>query len=187
MLALPATRSRLRRTLTATLGCVTAAVLLAVVPAGTAHAASSTTCTGTSHVTYSPGLTLTPQTVTTTETDTYTSCTSTDSTLTSGAIPTATYPLPNASCLDLRLPQGSSPLPLDWNNGQSSTATLTYELTSTAGVLQVIGTGTITSGEFTGATAVLTWIYALVNPLQCLAPGGLTTHNGTLIAQITGL
>lgn len=73
-----------------------------------------------------------------------------------------------------------------WNNDQTSVASLTFELTSTAGIVQNTGTGTIVAGEFTGATAAIAWIYVLVNPLQCLA-GGMTVQNGTIIAQITGI
>jgi len=64
---------------------------------------------------------------------------------------------------------------------------LTYELTVAGGILQEVGTGTVTAGEFEGATATLTWAYAVVNSLQCLASGGLTTQDGTVTAEITGL
>jgi hypothetical protein len=167
----------------AALACALAAALV-VAPAGAAHAAaSSTTCTGPSHVTFSPGLTLTPQTVAYTEADSLT-CTSTDTTLTSGVLPTYTASVPNASCDDVILP-GSGPTYVRWNNGQYSVATLTYALTATGGTVQETGTGTITAGEYTGTTAVFAWAY-LSDPLQCLAPGGLTVQNGIVTAQITG-
>ncbi|ROO87671.1 hypothetical protein EDD29_5298 [Actinocorallia herbida] len=56
-----------------------------------------------------------------------------------------------------------------------------------AALLQNTAVGTVTAGEFTGATAVITWIYPLANPLQCLMPGGLTVQDGTIAVQITGL
>ncbi|WP_437686095.1 hypothetical protein [Sorangium sp. So ce176] len=158
--------------------------VLAAVPASAA--ASSTICTGSSHATYNPGLTLTPQTVSVTETDVYSSCTSTDPTLTSGSLSLAAFTIPDAACNDLSA-GGSGALTVNWNNGQSSTATLTYELTVTGGILQTVGTGTITAGQFTGATAVFTWVYPIVNPLLCLTPGGLTTHDGIITAVITGV
>ncbi|HWO24311.1 MAG TPA: hypothetical protein VNO30_36455 [Kofleriaceae bacterium] len=150
------------------------------------QAVTSTTCTGTSHVTYTPGLTLTRQSVSVTETDIYSSCTSTDSTLTSGSLGTFTFTLPNAACNDLQT-FGPGDITIFWNNNQSSTATLSFEVTVTGGILQEVGTGTITAGEFTGATATLSWVYAVVNPLLCLVPGGLTTQDGIITAQITGL
>ncbi|WP_131740974.1 hypothetical protein [Actinomadura roseirufa] len=181
-----ARRTRLTRRAAALAAMVAAAALL---PAPAAHAASSTTCTGTTHVTYTPGLTLTPQTVTVDETDTITSCTSTDSTIT--GINTGgpfSYSVPNAACNYVEAnPAGGGQLTIHWNNGQTSTLTgLVSELTATGGIVQNIATGTVTAGEFTGAAAAITWAYPLVNPLQCLAPGGLTTQNGTILVQITG-
>ncbi|WP_283136101.1 hypothetical protein [Rhizohabitans arisaemae] len=155
-----------------------------------ARAASSTTCTGTSHVTFSPGLTLTPQNVTVTETDTVPSCTSTDPTIT-GIVTGGpfSYPVPGASCNHVELnPAGGGQLVLHWNNGQTSTLTgLLSTLTATGGIVQNTAAGTVTAGQFTGATAVITWAYLLVNPLQCLTPGGLTAQDGTIVLQITGL
>ncbi|WP_018680712.1 hypothetical protein [Actinokineospora enzanensis] len=165
--------------------------LCALLPAPAAHAAvGSVTCTGNSHVTYTPGLTLTPQTVTVQETDTIPSCTSTDPTLTSvitgGPF---SYPAPDAACNYLELnPTGGGTLTIHWNNGQTSTLTgLASTLTATGGIVQNTATGTVTAGEFTGASATIAWIYALVNPLQCLAPGGLTTQDGTILLQINGI
>ncbi|GLW93218.1 hypothetical protein [Actinokineospora globicatena] len=66
-------------------------------------------------------------------------------------------------------------------------AGLASTLTATAGVVQNTASGTVTAGEFTGASATITWIYALVNPLQCLTPGGLTTQDGTILVQIAGI
>ncbi|MEV7013561.1 hypothetical protein [Streptosporangium sp. NPDC051022] len=175
---------RRRRRLPAALLAPLATLAAVLIPAPAAHAAASVTCTGTSHATYSPGLTLTPRNVSSTETSTLSSCTSTDPTLTSGSwFLSAT--IPGASCNDVEVsPDG--PLTVTWNNGNTSTASLTYVLTITGGILQTVGTGTITAGQFTGATAVFTWVYA-VNPLNCLASGGLTIQDGTLAAQITTL
>ncbi|GIG64507.1 hypothetical protein [Phytomonospora endophytica] len=178
-------RARLRRAITTVLGCAVALAVITV-PVTPAHAASTTTCTGTSHVALSPGMTLTPQTVTVTENDALTSCTSTDPTLTSGSLGPFVYSVPNASCNSI-FPLGTGPLLLAWNNGQTSTATLTYTASSTAGIVQQTGVGSIIAGQFTGAAAVVTWIYLLVNPLECLVPGGMTSQNGTILVQITGL
>ncbi|GAA2037610.1 hypothetical protein GCM10009839_43630 [Catenulispora yoronensis] len=167
-----------------------AAILLAagctLLPVPAAHAVDATTCTGTSSVSYSPGLTLTSQTVTLAETDTFTSCTSTDPTIT--GLPTSpyTYPIPNASCNSVQYAAGNTLVP-HWNNGQTSTISgVTYTTTNTAGITQTLGTGTITAGEFTGDIAVISWSYPLVNPLLCLLPGGLASQNGTIIFEVTG-
>lgn len=164
--------------------------LSAVLPVPAAHAAvGSVTCTGSSHVTYTPGLTLTPQTVTVHETDTVPSCTSTDATISSVITAPFSYSVPNASCNSIELnPGGGGTLVVHWNNGQTSTLTgLIGELTATAGIVQNTATGTVTAGEFTGATAVISWVYVLVNPLLCLLPGGLAAQDGTILVQITGV
>jgi hypothetical protein len=164
--------------------------LCALLPTPAAHAAPGTvTCTGSSHVTYTPGLTFTPQTTTVHETTTIPSCTSTDPTITSVITAPYSYPVANASCLDIQLsPGGGGSAVIHWNNGQTSTLTgLVSELTSTGSILQNTATGTVTAGAFTGAAAVITTAYLVVNPLQCLLPGGLTTQNGTILIQITGI
>jgi len=120
------------------------------------------------------------------ENDSAPSCISTDPTITGTIMHPYSYPVTGAACNDVLVMPG--PMGVRWNNGQHSFASsLTFELTSTAGIVQETGTGTITSGEFTGDTAVFTWVYPLVNPLLCLVPGGVTGQNGTLIIQITGV
>ncbi|MFE0023317.1 hypothetical protein, partial [Amycolatopsis sp. NPDC059021] len=75
-----------------------------------------------------------------------------------------------------------------WNNGQTSRIAFNEaEVTVVDGVQQYTGTGTVTSGEFTGDTAVFTWAYLVPSPLDCLAPGGLTSQDGTVVGNITGL
>lgn len=158
-----------------------------LLPASAAHAADSTTCTGTSQLTYSPGLTLSAQDVTFTENDTIPTCTSTDTTLTSASTLTYSYPITGATCDDIEAATNTGELVMHWNNGQTSTLNgLAGEETITDGILQDTATGTVIAGEFDGATAVINWTY-LVNPLSCLSPGGLTTLNGTVLVQITGL
>jgi hypothetical protein len=153
------------------------------IPAGPAAqaAVAAVTCTGTSPITYTPGLTFTARTLTYTETDNFSSCTSSDPALTSGtSTSTTTGPF---SCL--------SPLTIDedpgytvtWNNGQSSTFDLTYTDTIAAGIENVTGTGTVTSGEFTGATGTFVWVYTVPIPLLCLTTG-VTSQSGTLAAAI---
>ena len=168
-------------------GLTVMVAICALLPAQAARAdAGSVTCTGTSDITYSPGLTLTPQNVTVDENDAVPSCTSTDPTVTGMIIHPFSYPITNASCDDLRLdPIGPTGI-LHWDNGQDSTlSSVVSELTVTGGILQETVTATVTAGEFSGGAAVITWAYPLIDPLQCLAPGGLTTQDGTILVQIT--
>ncbi len=165
---------------------IIAGLSAATVAAPPAHAAlSSTTCTGTSDITYQPGLTNTAQTVTYDETDTY-SCGSTDLTLTGGSDFVSVI-LPGASCLALPSLTTSTPLTITWNNGHSTTISLSFTDVIVEGIEQVTGTGPVTSGEFHGANATIAWEYAVPDPLQCATSQGVTTQTGILTAQITGI
>jgi hypothetical protein len=160
-----------------------AAVALPAVPA---HALSATTCTGSSVITYTPGLTNTAQTVTYTETDTFSPCASTDSTLTSGTS-AVTIALPGASCLAAPSLTPDTSYIITWNNGRTSTISLSFTDVIVEGIEQVTGTGAITSGEFAGGNATIVWAYTVPDPLQCATSQGVTTQTGTIVAQITTL
>ena len=153
------------------------------VPAPSAHAASSTTCTGSSAIGYSPGLTNTPQTITYSEAETYSSCTSTDTSLTAGGS-SGNFMLSGASCNNVSIIPPSS-YTISWNNSQSSTMTLTYTDVIIGGIEQVTGVGTVTSGEFTGGAVTIVWLYPVLNPLLCLTSQGVTSQSGTVALQIT--
>jgi hypothetical protein len=45
--------------------------------------------------------------------------------------------------------------------------------------------GTVTSGQFTGGTVTIVWVYPVLNPLLCLTSQGVTSQSGTVAAQIT--
>jgi hypothetical protein len=154
--------------------------------AGTAHAASSTTCVGNSSISYSPGLTFTPQPVQYAETDTFSSCVSTDPSLSSGTS-FAGVTLSSASCLGLPGVFEDPSYTIDWNNGQHSVVALTFTDVIVAGTEQVTGTGTVTSGLFQGGNATIVWLYPVLNPLQCLSSPGVTSQSGPVTAQITTL
>ena len=168
------------RTAMAVLFTLTTSVVAGVAPA---HATATTiTCTGSSPITYSPGLTFTPATSTYTETDAYSSCVSSDPSLTSGsAYATGTG---SFSCLGLPDVITDPGYVVSWNNGQASTFSLTYTDTIVAGVENVTGVGTVISGYLTGATATFVWVYTLPNALACLSPGGATSQNGIVVATI---
>ncbi|HZR52258.1 MAG TPA: hypothetical protein VFB06_22440 [Streptosporangiaceae bacterium] len=163
---------------------ISGAAALVVAPA--AHAAiSSTTCAGSSVITYQPGLTNTAQTVTYTETDTFSPCLSTDITLNSGTS-AVTISLPDASCLAAPSLTTDTPYEIDWNNGSASEISLSFTDAVAEGIEQVTGVGTVTSGKFVGAAVTIVWAYVVPDPLQCLTPQGVTTQVGTITAQIIG-
>ncbi len=157
-----------------------AAVALPAGPAAQA-AVAAVTCTGTSPITYTPGLTVTARTITYTETDDFSSCTSSDPALTSGtSVSTATG---SFSCLSPLTVDEDPGYTITWNNGQTSTFDLTFTDTIAAGIENVTGIGTVTSGEFPGATGTFVWVYTVPNPLLCLTTG-VTSQSGTLVATI---
>ncbi|HEX3482821.1 MAG TPA: hypothetical protein VHT91_47760 [Kofleriaceae bacterium] len=164
------------------LAIVVLAVVGASVSASSAHAASSTTCTGSSAISYSPGLTNTPRTVTYSETETYSSCTSTDTSLTAGST-AGNFTFSGASCNGGGIIPPSS-YTISWNNSQSSTMTLTYTDVIIGGTEQVTGVGTVTSGEFTGGAVTIVWLYPVLNPLLCLTSQGVTSQSGTVLLEI---
>lgn len=155
-----------------------------VLPAGSAQAASSTTCTGTSTITYSPGLTNTPRTVAYTETDTL-GCLSTVLGLTAGLSVTSVS-IPGASCNGAGLTT-DTPYDITWNTGATSEIDLSFTDAVVAGQEQVTGTGPVTSGLFTGGNATIVWVYPLLNPLTCAGAQGVTSQTGVLTAQITSV
>jgi hypothetical protein len=169
------------------LASVAAALLLSSATVLAAPAAGATTvgfadCFGTTHDTYTPGLTFQPQNVYFFAADTYTGCTSSDPTLTAGS---DTF----ADVLTMSCAQpvvvGSFPLVVQWNNRRSSTLSLNATvLSETAGQIVVAATGTVTAGEFSGAAVTAQWTQVAPNPLQCLL-GGVKTAVGTASLQIT--
>jgi hypothetical protein len=135
-------------------------------------------------------MTNTPQTISWTETDTYSSCTSTDTSLTAGSsVLSMTSSGLTCSGGGIVLPTNSDPVDytISWNNSQSSTVTLT----SGSNVL-ILGSeqatllGTVTSGEFTGAAVTLILTYAVLNPLLCGTSQGVTSQSGTAVVEIVG-
>jgi hypothetical protein len=178
-----------RRARAATLTLLTLAAVTTAVALGPAAdaAASSPTCTGTSVIDYTPGLTNTPQTISYTETDTFSSCTSTDPTLTSG-LAIASTSGSGAQCLTATPLEVNTPYDITWNNEQTSHINLDFTDVIVEGVIQVTGTGTVTSGEFTGATIVIAWVYtpSLSDLLACATSGGLTSVTGPFTTEIIG-
>jgi hypothetical protein len=139
------------------------------------------TCAGTQTATFSPGLLLTPQTVTIGLDAVMAPCVSAeDPTLTSGtqSLSFAT----TQSCLDLVPASGTKTY--QWSNGQSSTFTFTAVKSNTGGQYVAVATGTITAGQFVGSTAVEQTTGPAPNLLNCLAPPGITSRFNTVVLEI---
>jgi hypothetical protein len=152
-----------------------AAVLLALMfPAPTATAASiDAECLGTFTRTFSPPVTLTPQTVTVTGTNTYSTCiigstaTGTETaTLTLGCIPVTAGPATVET--------------LTWHDITGGTSTISWSIPTIVGQT-VVYTGTVTAGRHTGdtATKVTSGISYVGSVIACLL--------GTPVSSTTGL
>jgi hypothetical protein len=176
--------SHLRVTL---LTLTVAAVAALGVAAAPASATSLVSCTvGSEHLTLTPGVTNTPQTVTVAFTDTYGSplvpCVSSDPTVTGGTA-VVSFPLPDATCQDpLTTLPGSQVI--TWSNGQRSTFSFETTITEVEGETVSTNTGTITAGEFAGGTAEETIVQGPPNPLACLTPGGARTLDGLMAFEV---
>ncbi|MBS0453171.1 MAG: hypothetical protein JSS14_17890 [Proteobacteria bacterium] len=127
---------------------------------------SVTTCTGSTQPQYSPGLILTPRLTNVTFSETYGSCTSTSQpAIASATVPTVTVQQ-ERSCATLA-DTTADPITqtVTWNTGQTSTFQYTRTVTNVGGVLQVTGTGMVTSGLFQGASVVRSWF--LQTSIRC--------------------
>lgn len=167
-------------------GLVVASLLLSAAGlAPAAQAATNVTCLGTSTITFNPGLTLLTKAVAYNASDSY-NCTSTDPTITSGSnVRQNVLPL---SCLTVaNLFNSANAFTITWSNSQTSTASGTFTVNSVGGTIVVIAQGTVTAGQFTGATAVITWTWPAPNPLACLSTSGVTQLTGVTTVQITSL
>ncbi|MGJ7419992.1 hypothetical protein AB9128_29530 [Streptomyces cinereoruber] len=176
----PAPRAPWRRRtacLPAALAVICASPLLAT-PAQAAPL--DLTCTGSQTLYYSPGLTLTPQNVTVSGGGTFTCTSLADPTLTAGGF---TVP-PNNATLGCGLTGGSGTFTYQWNNGKTSTITATSVATVNLGAIQVVSTGTVVAGQFTGDTAVFAWTGTSAELTACLT-SGVSQYNGTTTLTFT--
>ncbi|MFE5512092.1 hypothetical protein ACFQ9J_15970 [Streptomyces sp. NPDC056529] len=176
----PAPRTPRRRravSLLTTLAAICASPFLAA-PAQAAPL--DLTCTGSQTLNYSPGLTLTPQNVTVSGGGTFTCISLADPTLTAGGF---TVP-PNNATLGCGLTGGSGTFTYQWNNGTTSTITATSVATVNLGAIQIISTGTVVAGQFTGDNAVFTWTGTSSELTACLT-SGVSQYNGTTTLTFT--
>jgi hypothetical protein len=160
------------------LSTATAAVALGVL-GGTGTAAATTNCDGLTNLSYSPGLTYTPQPSASTV---YARCVSTDRPdITSGTYSTSRS-VPQASCLTL-LGSTSGTRTYHWNTGETSTVQFVDTNSYVAGTLVVEQVGTVTSGVFAGQSSSGT-LTLTGNFLTCFSTG-LTTLAGPNVLLIT--
>jgi hypothetical protein len=159
---------------------------LAGIAATPAHAAGITdvTCAGTESASITPGLLLGQRPVTITSSNIMSPCVSTDPTLTAGLSTVTLHEV--SSCLGIGNASNGI-AEIVWNNNQASTFAYNATVSNPLGEEVVTLTGTITFGEFTGATAVMVITSATLNVLACLVPPGVTNTSGLVAVDITGL
>lgn len=159
-----------------------AAVLLPATPASAAP--FQVVCGGSQTTTYSPGLTNTPQTVQRSGTNIHTPCVSTLPPLTfSGS--TSFTSTASLSCLSLTAANTGTDL-ITWSTGRTSTFAYNRTVTVVQGQTVVTLTGSITAGDFTGATAVETITSVNLDLAACSTPQGITSTYGVSELTITG-
>jgi hypothetical protein len=173
--------------------CLLVGALLTAAPAGAATSSSSglldVTCTPPSSAvsSYSPPLTNTPQTSQSSISYQLGPCVSlSEPGITSGTATVVNQPR-QRSCLDL-LAGGSMTIGITWNTGQTSTVSANFNTTVVGALLQVVITGTVTSGQFQGDTVLLTQTGPATQVLLCtLGLGTVQSIYSTVILEITSV
>jgi hypothetical protein len=160
--------------LTAVIGLVVGSVAALIGPASTATAASvDVECLGTFAPTFSPAVTLTPQTVTVTGAYDYTTCVVGP---TAGGAETATLTL---ACVPVTAGPATTET-LTWNDATGGTSTIAWSAPTIVGQT-VVYAGTVTAGRHSGdtATKVTSGVSYFGSVVGCLL--------GTPISSTTGL
>lgn len=138
-------------------------------------------CTGTDSQTYSPGLLITPRTVTINLQEKYGPCKSSDPTLISGSDAVTVTLM--ASCL-VHTPSGLVDGLVSWNNGKTSEVVGNFTAVLSLSQEIVVFSGTVIAGEFKGDKVVATSTSDALNVLACLAPPGVTSSSGAEVLAI---
>lgn len=156
-------------------GTLLVTVFVAAVTASPASALVDVACVGTQSSSYAPGLTNRVQSTTIGVSGVLSPCLS----LSDPSIRSGTYGSPvtrDTSCLEL-LNGGPGTRVFRWSTGRTSTFSFNSISNYVQGQIVVTLNGTITSGQFSGAT--VTQETVLVADLtRCGDPAGLTTANG---------
>ncbi|MFD5560813.1 hypothetical protein [Kitasatospora griseola] len=155
-------------------------------PAAPAHAdVIQVVCGGSQTTTYTPGLTNTPQTVQRSGTNIHTPCVSTLPPFSfSGS--TSFTSTTTLSCLSLTEANTGTDV-IAWTTGRTSTFAYNRTVTIVQGQTVVTLTGSITAGDFAGATAVETITSVNLDLTACVTPQGVTSTYGVSELTITGL
>lgn len=176
-----ASRSPMRSLALVTAAAV--AVLGASAPAaGAAHAQPGLLqCQGTETVTYSPGVTHTPQDITLTTDGRFTSCVDTTGQVTSGSYEeTLTI---SAACTTL-LDSFQGQRTVFWNTGDTSTLTVSGSSNAALGQVITTITGTVTAGRFQGRSVLQTITLPQTQFLLCSTTGVTGTTGVTTLTLL---
>ena len=73
---------------------------------------------------------------------------------------------------------------IKWNNGQQSTLSVNGVVTTNGGQIVDTFTGTVTKGEFKGASVLAVLTEVQPNAVQCASQQGVTSESGTTTLQI---
>jgi hypothetical protein len=158
---------------------------VASVPAAHALTINVTCPAGTTTASYDPGIRLMTRTLHVRGEDIYGGpCISSDPTIAFGIDQfDATLPL---SC-EQPFFSGPGTTVIKWNNGRQSTLSVDGVVTTNGGQIIDTFTGTVTAGEFTGASAVAVLTDVQPNILECASSHGVTSESGTTTLIISTL
>jgi hypothetical protein len=175
----------------AALAAVLGLALGSAMVAAPAHASTATiSCTGWTHATYTPGLTDTAKPTTVVvdgnlnvidEHSPTGSCLAIGSSATAGER-NVTAQL-DVGCTQLIVETGVETI--NWNDGQSTSFTFSANVTRGASNTVLVETGTVTAGEFAGATVVETFTAPNTAFADCGTPGGVTALDFVTVITIT--
>ncbi|MEU2801632.1 hypothetical protein [Streptomyces sp. NPDC007117] len=159
------------------------ALSLTAAPAATAGTTGTAdiTCTNAASISYSPGLRTFSQSVAVSATNLYSTCISPSTGITSGS--SSFNGISTASCAQV-LTGGAGSRVITWNDSTTSTFQFTRTVTNVLGVVTITLDGIITSGRFSGDTALAVTTGA-TNPLDCLTSPGLTSIAAVGALEIT--
>lgn len=172
------------RKLAILLGVASAATLLTP-PATVSASGLEISCTPSSNaVSFTPALTLTPQSVTVVASTQYSTCISpTQPAVTSGT--RGSTIVMTRSCLDLLSPANQT-YTISWNTGQSSTISGTVSTSTVGAVVIYTVTGTVTSGLFAGSSVVQVNVAPSADILLCtLGLGTVSSLNSAVTLTIS--
>ncbi|GAA2722365.1 hypothetical protein GCM10010315_47440 [Streptomyces luteosporeus] len=159
------------------LGCVVAASLAALLhaaPDASAHASrAAVSCAGSNTISFSPGLSTAAQRTRIRGSGAY-SCVSTDPALRSG-----TSSISGGGWNGCFFSDATTVERITWNTGEQTTVVYRMgNVQQVAGQAVVLVVGRVTKGKFTGRTVASPGLQATLDPLKCVAKGGVGLITG---------